>query len=246
MSPTTTPAAQLPPTLPSLATAYRALVVGATGAIGAAMVAQLQADPRCAAVCALSRRSNPAIDFAAPDSIAAAAQALRAQGPWHLIVAATGMLTDATGGPEKRLADLNAAHLTASFATNTIGPALVLAHFAPLLAKGERSLLAVLSAKVGSIGDNRLGGWYSYRASKAALNMLLKTAAIEMARTHPQAVLAALHPGTVNSALSAPFRGAHIGRPPADAARDLLTVLDGLQPQDSGGFWAYDGQRLPW
>ena len=104
----------------------------------------------------------------------------------------------------------------------------------------------MLSAKVGSIGDNRLGGWYSYRASKAALNMLLKTAAIEMARTHPQAVLAALHPGTVNSALSAPFRGAHIARPAQDAARELLTVLDGLQPPDSGGFWAYDGQRLPW
>lgn len=104
----------------------------------------------------------------------------------------------------------------------------------------------MLSAKVGSIGDNRLGGWYSYRASKAALNMLLKTAAIEVARTHPQAVLAALHPGTVDSALSAPFRGAQIGRGPAAAAQDLLAVLDRLQPQDSGGFWAYDGQRLPW
>ena len=171
-----------------------------------------------------------------------------APGTWHLIVVATGMLTGPTGGPEKRLADLSAAHLAASFATNTIGPALALAlaHFAPQLAKGERSLLAVLSAKVGSIGDNRLGGWYSYRTSKAALNMLLKTAAIEVARTHPQAVLAALHPGTVDSALSAPFRGAQIGRSAPDAARDLLAVLDTLQPADSGGFWAYDGQRLPW
>lgn len=230
----------------SLPPGYQALILGASGAIGGAIAAQLQADPRCAQVLALSRQSTPAIDFDKPDSIATAAHALRAQGPWHLIVVATGMLTGPTGGPEKRLTDLNAAHLAASFATNTIGPALVLAHFAPLLAKGERSLLAVLSAKVGSIGDNRLGGWYSYRASKAALNMLLKTAAIEMARTHPQAVLAALHPGTVNSALSAPFRGAHIARPAQDAARELLTVLDGLQPQDSGGFWAYDGQRLPW
>ena len=107
-------------------------------------------------------------------------------------------------------------------------------------------MLAVLSAKVGSIGDNRLGGWYSYRASKAALNMVVKTAAIELARTHPQCVLAALHPGTVDSALSAPFRGAQIGRPAQDAARDLLAVLDHLTPEDSGGFWAYDGQRLPW
>ena len=230
----------------SLPPGYRALILGATGAIGGAIAAQLQADPRCAQVCTLSRQSTPALDFDQPDSIAAAAHALRAQGPWHLIVVATGMLTGPTGGPEKRLAELNATHMAASFATNTIGPALVLAHFAPLLAKGERSLLAVLSAKVGSIGDNRLGGWYSYRASKAALNMLLKTAAIEVARTHPQAVLAALHPGTVNSALSAPFRGAEIGRPPTEAARDLLAVLDTLQPADSGGFWAYDGQRLPW
>ncbi|HRM94642.1 MAG TPA: C-factor, partial [Alicycliphilus sp.] len=107
-------------------------------------------------------------------------------------------------------------------------------------------VLAVLSAKVGSIGDNRLGGWYSYRASKAALNMLVKTASIEVARTHPQAVVAALHPGTVDSALSAPFRGAQIWRPARDAARDLLAVIDGLQPEDSGGFWAYDGQRLRW
>lgn len=230
----------------SLPTGYQALILGASGAIGGAIAAQLQTDPRCAQVLALSRQSTPAIDFDQPDSIAAAAEALRPQGPWHLIVVATGMLTGPTGGPEKRLAELNATHLAASFATNTIGPALVLAHFAPLLAKGERSLLAVLSAKVGSIGDNRLGGWYSYRASKAALNMLLKTAAIEMARTHPQAVLAALHPGTVNSALSAPFRGAEIGRPPTEAVRDLLAVLDTLQPADSGGFWAYDGQRLPW
>lgn len=230
----------------SLPTAYRAIVIGASGAIGGAMAAQLSADPRCAEVCALSRRSDPAVDLDAGHSIASAAQALAHRGPWHLIVLATGMLCGPTGGPEKRLADLNAVHLAASFATNTIGPALVLAHFAPLLARGERSLFAVLSAKVGSIGDNRLGGWYSYRASKAALNMLLKTASIEVARTRPQAVLAALHPGTVDSALSAPFRGAQIGRPPAEAAHDLLVLLDGLQPEDSGGFWAYDGQRLPW
>jgi NAD(P)-dependent dehydrogenase (short-subunit alcohol dehydrogenase family) len=230
----------------SLPTGYQALILGATGAIGGALAAQLAADPRCAQVVALSRQSTPAMDFEQPQSIATAAEALRPQGPWHLIVVATGMLSGPTGGPEKRLTDLNATHLAASFATNTIGPALVLAHFAPQLARGARSLLAVLSAKVGSIGDNRLGGWYSYRASKAALNMLLKTAAIEVARTHPQAVLAALHPGTVDSALSAPFRGAQIGRAPAAAAQDLLAMLDGLQSQDSGGFWAYDGQRLPW
>ena len=230
----------------SLPPGYRALVLGATGAIGGALAAQLRADPRCALVQTLGRGSAPALDFNAPDSIAQAAQALRPQGPWHLVLVATGMLHGPTGQPEKRLADLRVEHLTASFALNAIGPALVLAQFLPQLARGERSLCAVLSAKVGSIGDNRLGGWVSYRASKAALNMVVKTAAIELARTHPQAVLAALHPGTVASALSAPFRGGGNGRPAGDAARDLLAVLDRLQREDSGGFWAYDGQRLPW
>ena len=230
----------------SLPDAYRALVIGSTGAIGSAVLAHLQADPRGALALGLHRHSDPAIDFDDEASVARAAAQLRAQGSFHCIVHAAGVLHTPQFQPEKRLAQLNYAQLEATFRANTFGPALVLAHLAPLLARHERCLLAVLSAKVGSIGDNRLGGWYSYRASKAALNMLLKTAAIEVARTHPQAVLAALHPGTVDSALSAPFRGAQIGRPAPDAARDLLTVLDTLQPADSGSFWAYDGQRLPW
>ena len=230
----------------SLPPGYHALVLGASGAIGSALTAQLRDDPRCAKVLALGRSSTPAVDFDAPATIAEAAHSLAPQGPWNLLLVATGMLHGPTGTPEKRLAGLRAEHMAASFAVNTIGPALALAHFAPQLAQGERSVVAVLSAKVGSIGDNRLGGWYSYRASKAALNMVVKTAAIELARTHPQAVVAALHPGTVDSALSAPFRGTKIWRPARDAAHDLLTVIDGLQPQDSGGFWAYDGQRLPW
>ena len=230
----------------SLPPGYRALVLGASGAIGSALAAQLRDDPRCAKVLALGRSSTPAVDFDAPATIAEAAHSLAPQGPWNLLLVATGMLHGPTGTPEKRLAGLRAEHMAASFAVNTIGPALALAHFAPQLAQGERSVVAVLSAKVGSIGDNRLGGWYSYRASKAALNMVVKTAAIELARTHPQAVVAALHPGTVDSALSAPFRGTKIWRSARDAAHDLLAVIDGLQPHDSGGFWAYDGQRLPW
>ncbi len=230
----------------SLPSGYRALVLGASGAIGSALVAQLRADASCAKILALARGSTPAINFDDPASIAEAAQSLRTQGPWHLVFVATGMLQGPTGGPEKRLADLRPEHMAASFAVNTIGPALTLAHFAPQLTRTERSIFAVLSAKVGSIDDNRLGGWYSYRASKAALNMVVKTSAIELARTHPQSVVAALHPGTVHSALSAPFRGAHIGRPAEDAASDLLAVLDNLQPEDSGAFWAYNGQRLRW
>ena len=234
------------PSLQSLPQGYRALVIGATGAIGGALLAHLRADPRCALAVGLGRRTSPAVDLDDEATIARAAQHLKAQGPWHCIIHAAGMLHGPQGLPEKRMAQLNYAQMEATFRTNTFGPALVLAHFAPLLPRQERSLLAVLSAKVGSIGDNRLGGWYSYRASKAALNMLLKTASIEVARTHPLAVLAALHPGTVNSALSAPFNGAEIGRAADDAAADLLRVLDGLGLEQTGGFHAYNGQELPW
>ncbi|KQO19101.1 SDR family NAD(P)-dependent oxidoreductase [Acidovorax sp. Leaf78] len=232
--------------LQSLPHGYRALVIGATGAIGGALLARLRADPRCADAVGLGRHTTPAVDLDDEATIANAAQHLQAQGPWHCIIHAAGMLHGPHGLPEKRLGQMNYAQMEATFRTNTFGPALVLAHFAPLLPKQERSLLAVLSAKVGSIGDNRLGGWYSYRASKAALNMLLKTASIEMARTHPMAVLAALHPGTVDSALSAPFRGAEIGRPAEEAAADLLRVLDGLSAEATGGFYAYSGEELPW
>jgi NAD(P)-dependent dehydrogenase (short-subunit alcohol dehydrogenase family) len=230
----------------SLPNGYNALILGASGALGAAFADQLRADPRCARLVTLGRGTTPAIDFEHPGSIAQAAQSVQDQGPWHLILVATGMLHGTTGGPEKRLADLRADHMLSSFHINTIGPALALAHFAAQLARTERSIFAVLSAKVGSIADNRLGGWYSYRATKAALNMVIKTAGIELARTHPHCVVAALHPGTVNSQLSAPFRGEQIGRPAHDSVRELLQVLDGLTPAESGGFWAYDGQRLPW
>jgi len=229
----------------SLPEAYRALVIGAGGAIGSAFVQQLQADPHCGLLTALHRASTPAIDYAHEASIADAAATLQAEAPFHLVLVATGLLHGAGVAPEKRLADLDGAALATLFRTNTIGPALVLRHFAPLLDR-QRSLLAVLSAKVGSIGDNRLGGWYGYRASKAALNMVLKTAAIELRRTHPGAVLAALHPGTVRSALSRPFRGDEIGRDPNQAAAEMLALLDGLQADDSGSFVAYGGQRLPW
>jgi NAD(P)-dependent dehydrogenase (short-subunit alcohol dehydrogenase family) len=229
----------------SLPDGYRALVIGAGGAIGSAFVEHLRSDPRCDGVTALQRTSVPPIDFARPDSVAEAATALRDQAPWQLVLVASGVLHGDSLAPEKRLADIDAAALEQLLRINTIGPALVLRHFAPLLDR-KRCLLGVLSAKVGSIGDNRLGGWYAYRASKAALNMLLKTAAIELRRSHPGAVLAALHPGTVRSALSRPFRGDEIGRDPAEAARQMLQVLDTLRAEDSGCFVAYDGQRLPW
>jgi NAD(P)-dependent dehydrogenase (short-subunit alcohol dehydrogenase family) len=230
----------------SLPEGYRALVIGASGAIGSAMVQHLRNDWRCAQVMELSRSSQPPVDFDDEDSIATAADRLYLPGPLHCIINAAGILHGEHGMPERRLDEMNYSRMQAVFRVNTLGPALVLAHFSSLLARRERSIFATLSAKVGSIGDNRLGGWYSYRASKAALNMLVKTAAIEVARTHPEAVVCALHPGTVNSALSAPFNGQQIGREPADAAADMLKVLNELKPADTGGFFAYDGQRLPW
>ncbi len=234
-----------PLTMDRLPEGYRALVIGASGAIGEAFCAHLRADPRCAAVTGLHRGSTPAIDYADEASVAEAAQALRDQAPWHLVLVATGVLHGPGLSPEKRLADLAAPSLEALFRVNAIGPALVLRHLAPQLDR-QRSVLAVLSAKVGSIGDNRLGGWYGYRASKAALNMLLRTAAIELRRTHPGASLVALHPGTVRSGLSRPFRGDEIGRDPAQATAEMLAALNALPADDTGVFLAYDGARLPW
>lgn len=229
----------------SLPDQFHALVIGASGTIGAAFVELLAADSRCASVTGLQRQSQPAIDFADEESVARAAEVLAAGPRFHLVINAAGLLHSDAFMPEKRLADLGYAQLQATFQANTFGPALLLRHFVPLLDR-DRAVMAMLSAKVGSIGDNRLGGWYSYRASKAALNMLVKTAAIEVARSQANSVLVALHPGTVNSRLSRPFRGETIGRPAQVAAADMLQVLDALTPADSGTFRAYDGAGLPW
>jgi NAD(P)-dependent dehydrogenase (short-subunit alcohol dehydrogenase family) len=187
------------------------------------------------------------LDLTDEKGLRRAAEALQTQGPVHLIVCATGVLQVLGRPPEKRLADLDAATLAHSLAINAIGPALLIKHLHALLPLKERCFLAVLSARVGSIGDNRKGGWYAYRASKAALNMLLRTAAIEVARQRPLAVLAALHPGTVRSRLSSPILGDAPATPPAEAARNLLAVLDALPTEGaSGRFLAWDGSAVPW
>ena len=229
----------------SLPEGYRALVIGASGAIGNALLQQLQSDPRCAAVSGVSRQSTPGLDLLDESSIAACAQALAGQGPFHLVVDATGALTVNGRGPEKRLDELDATHLLASLQLNAVGPGLLLKHFAPLLASGERVIWGKLSARVGSIEDNRKGGWYGYRAAKAALNMLLQTAAIEIARRRPLAVVAALQPGTVQSALSRPFVGDDALHPEESAQR-LLVALDGLQPTGRAQFVDHQGQSIPW
>jgi NAD(P)-dependent dehydrogenase (short-subunit alcohol dehydrogenase family) len=231
--------------LTSFPEGFRALVIGASGGIGQAFVHMLQTHDRCGEVVGLHRHSRPRLDFEDEVSIGATATSVSQGGKFHLIINAAGVLHTADFSPEKKLADLSYAQLEATLRANTFGPALVLRHFCPLL-DNQRGVLAVLSAKVGSIEDNRLGGWYSYRASKAALNMLLKTAAIEVKRSNPNAVLVSLHPGTVNTGLSKPFKGEQIGRPAPDAAADMLGVLNRVTPTDSGGFFAYSGERLPW
>ena len=231
----------------SLPEGYRALVIGASGAIGGALLGALRADPRCGGATGLTRAGAPALDLEDEASIAEAAAALRGSAPFHLIVCATGVLQVNGRPPEKRLADLDPAALARLFAINAVGPALVIKHFQDLLPLRERCLLAVLSARVGSISDNGKGGWYGYRASKAALNMLLKTAAIEVARKRPLAVLAALHPGTVRSGLSTPIIGDAEAATPGQAAGHLLGVLDALPAEGaSGGFHAWDGAPIGW
>jgi NAD(P)-dependent dehydrogenase (short-subunit alcohol dehydrogenase family) len=228
----------------SLGYGYRALVIGASGALGAAFCELLNEDPRCSVVRELGRNSAPGLDLEKPDSIASAAAELAEEAPYQLILHAAGLLHREDIKPEKSYTSIEADALQAIFQVNTLGPALILRHFLPLL--DARGAMAVLSAKVGSIGDNRLGGWYAYRASKAALNMLIKTAAIELARTRPQTRLLTLHPGTVISGLSQPFKGASAARPASLAARELLSLIDRLAPADSGNFFAYNGERLPW
>lgn len=227
----------------SLRLGYRALVIGASGALGQAFAQALRSDPRCAHVQAVSRGQPCAWDLT--DAASLSALAAQLPGPWHLVVDATGALTLNGQGPEKRLQELDAARLMHSLQLNALGPALVLQQLSPQLARAERVIWAKLSARVGSIEDNRKGGWYGYRAAKAALNQLLQTAAIELARQRPLAVVAALQPGTVRSALSQPFVGDE-ALDPAVSAQRLLAVLDALAPQGRAQFVDHLGQHIPW
>lgn len=225
----------------------RAVVVGASGGIGAAIASELAG--RGAVVHALSRGGPGAgrIDIEDEDSIAAAAAALADQGPLDLVFVATGILHADGVAPEKSLRQLSAQSLERYFAVNATGPALVAKHFLPLLGRDRPAVFAALSARVGSIGDNRLGGWYGYRASKAALNMIVKTLAIELKRTHPLAACIALHPGTVDTGLSAPFQR---GVPPEKlfaperAAAQLLQVIGSVGAAGSGAILAWDGSSI--
>lgn len=235
----------------------RAVVIGASGGIGGAILAALaqrhgsdglHALARNTAAVAAGGWSTHPLDLRDETSIAQAARAIAEHGSLDLVFVATGVLTLADGtGPEKGLRALDPAAMAEAYAVNAIGPALVAKHFLPLLGRDRRTVFAALSARVGSISDNRLGGWHSYRAAKAALNMLVRGAAIELGRSNPQAIAVTLHPGTVDTALSAPFqRGVAPGKlfSPAQSAGYLLDVLDGLTGADSGHCFAWDGQRI--
>ena len=236
------------PVFESFAPGGLALVVGSTGGIGQALLAQLQTQACFDRVMGLGRSSNPPMDLCDEATVAAAADHVaRVGSPLRLLINAAGFLHGEGVQPEKALRQLNADDMAKSFAINAIGPALLMKHFLPLLARDGKAVFATLSAKVGSIGDNHLGGWYSYRASKAALNQLVKTAAIECSRSHAEAICVALHPGTVSTPLSKPFAksGLAVQTPEAAAAR-LLATIDQLGVTSTGGFFDASGHALPW
>lgn len=241
--------------LSSFEAPVRAVVLGASGGIGHAFTEHLLAQETIEHVYAFARSplamvhekcSTGKIDYADEATISAAAQQVK--NP-NIVIVATGMLHDGdTVRPEKSLKDLNADKFSANFAINTVGPALVAKHFVPLLPRDQRGVFAALSARVGSISDNRLGGWHAYRASKAALNMLIRCAAIETARKYPHAVIVGLHPGTVDTALSKPFQSnvkPQSLSKPVDAAANLLQVMDQLRPLDSGKCFDWAGHEVP-
>ena len=226
--------------LPSFQPGLHALIIGATGGIGAAFADLLEADG--ANVTRWSRRGG--VDLTDPASIETAAAALTIAP--DLVFIATGVLHGAGLSPEKANSQLSADALATAFAINTIGPALVARAVLPLMSRGRKTVLAALSARVGSISDNRLGGWHSYRASKAALNQLIHTMAIEQARRNPDQVLLALHPGTVDSGLSKPFqKGVKTLFTPEESARHLLRVIDQATPAQTGLLLDWQGEVIP-
>ena len=227
-----------------------AVIIGASGGIGAAFEAALIEEGAYDVVHGFARSRTGAqhLDLTDEASIAAAATHV-AKGPAPtLVIVATGILHADARGPEKALRELDPAWLARVHAINAIGPALVAKHFLPITPKTERNVFAALSARVGSISDNKMGGWHGYRASKAALNMLVRTIAIEEKRRNDRAIVVALHPGTVDTALSKPFQGnVQPGRlfDTERAALQLLDVIEELKAPDTGKLFDFEGKEVP-
>ena len=222
--------------------AVRVLIIGASGGIGSALATSFE--QAGSEVTTLSRQADQ-FELTDEASIAAAASKLAGRS-FDRIVVATGALTIDGVPPETSFSRLDPDIMARSFAINASGPAMVIKHFAPMLPRKSPSVLAVLSARLASIGDNRLGGWMSYRASKAALNQVLRCAAVEYARKRPQAVLLALHPGTIPTALTAPYARGRYTASPEQSAAQLISVMAGCSTADTGGFFAYDGSAISW
>lgn len=237
-------------------TGRRAIVWGASGGIGAALTTALVSSGNYGAVYAGSRRAiateqdsvRPfAFDLRDESSIEAAAKSVIADGSLDLVLIATGMLHTKRHQPEKQVAAVTSEAMLDAFRINAVGPALIAKHMIPGVPRERRSVFAALSARVGSIGDNRLGGWHSYRASKAALNMIIANLAIELGRTHPKAIAVALHPGTVDTPLSRPFHRSVPSRQllaPEVSANHLLSVVENLGQDVSGSIVAWNGEPI--
>lgn len=235
----------------------RIAIIGASGGIGKALVDAFETNKKVTQIVALSRQGvthaspkvvNLTFDFMDEGNIQAGAETMREFGPFDIIIVATGLLQGEGISPEKNMRALNAEAFSKSFEINTIGPALTAKHMLPLLRRDGKAVFAALSARVGSISDNRLGGWYAYRASKAALNMVLKTLAIEYGRRFKDTVIIGLHPGTVDTNLSKPFQSnVPEGKlfTPHFSAEKLLSVIDGVTATDSGTVLDWAGKRVP-
>ncbi|UWR25953.1 SDR family NAD(P)-dependent oxidoreductase [Sulfitobacter sp. S223] len=219
----------------------RVLIIGASGGIGSALCTDFKAQG--AEVVGLSRSVD---GFYITDDASVEMHLAKLDGPFDGLIVASGALEIDGAVPEKTIKSVRAQSMADQFAVNAIGPALVLRHAARLLPREGRSVCAVLTARVGSIGDNRIGGWTSYRAAKAAANQIVHTTAIELARTHPELVCVALHPGTVETPFTQKYLGRHPAVPADEAAQNLVRVLTGLTVDQTGGFFDWAGKEVAW
>lgn len=218
----------------------KTLIIGASGGIGSALAQACRA--RGNAVVTLSR-SDDGFDVTDEGAVEAGLAGLSG---FDLVIVATGALEIDGAPPEKTIRAVSQKAMMDQFALNAVGPALVLRHAARLLPKERRGVIAVLSARVGSIGDNQIGGWISYRSAKAAVNQIVHTGAIELARSHPKSICVALHPGTVATPFTEKYLGRHPAVAPDQAAENLLGVIEGLTPQNTGAFFDWAGKAVPW
>lgn len=236
--------------------ALNVVIVGASGAIGTALAKQLLAHDNVSSLLALSRSgtdfesakaTNMCIDFKDEETIKLAAETAQANGNVHLIIVTTGVLHAEGLEPEKALRDLSLENFQKSYLPNLFGPALIAKHFLPLIPKDTPSLFTALSARVASISDNKIGGWYAYRSAKTALNMVIKNASIEVGRRFKHSCIIGLHPGTVDTPLSKPFQSMvkHDIFTPDQSADYLLNVIATRRAEDTGKVFAWDGEEIP-